>query len=178
MLKKKRGGPVTAAGKSKSAVNALVHGCRSSAPVIRGERVADWRAHLAAVIDDLRPVGQVETGLVEAIALTLWRQRRVWRYELAAAKFTETSFRRKAVFDPHVLPEDVEPLAVLPANGFLRKTMRYEAHLSRQLQRSLSMLRDLQSARAGTQVRVSLHRVIVEQRPGDGQQKLPNETTC
>jgi hypothetical protein len=76
-------GPKSAAGKARSAQNALRHGLGSALPVLPGERPEDWQAHEAGVLQSLAPVGALERELAGRVALCLWRLRRVARYETA-----------------------------------------------------------------------------------------------
>jgi hypothetical protein len=86
ILTKCSGGPRTAAGKARAARNAATHGLRSASPVLPHlERQGDWLAHRHGVLATLNPSGDLETALAERVALTLWRLRRVARYEAAVA---------------------------------------------------------------------------------------------
>jgi hypothetical protein len=75
-------GPKTAAGKILSRLNAATHGVLSSLQVLpHVERQCDWEAHCRALFADLKPVGYLETSLVERITLYFWRLGRVARHE-------------------------------------------------------------------------------------------------
>lgn len=76
-------GPKTAAGKARTAKNALRHGLGSALPVLPGERAEDWQTHEAGVLESLSPVGALERELAGRVALCLWRLQRVARYETA-----------------------------------------------------------------------------------------------
>jgi hypothetical protein len=79
-------GPRSAAGRARSALNAIRHGLRARAVILPGLEVAsDWEDHIAAVAGSLGPTSYVEEQLVERIALQLWRLRRAARAEQAAA---------------------------------------------------------------------------------------------
>ena len=77
------GAQKTLAGKALVRLNALRHGLRSSSPVIPGEREEDWQAHRDGVRDALTPHGYLEEALAGRIALLLWFQDRLTRYERA-----------------------------------------------------------------------------------------------
>jgi hypothetical protein len=49
--------------------------------VVPGENADEWEAHRNAIVDDLAPHGAMELALAERVALTLWRLRRVVRFE-------------------------------------------------------------------------------------------------
>jgi hypothetical protein len=71
-------GPRTEAGKRRSALNALSHGALARTPVIPGiEDEADWDQHLAGFHQSLAPATPFEAFLVERIAQTAWRLRRL-----------------------------------------------------------------------------------------------------
>jgi hypothetical protein len=77
-------GPTSAEGKAVVALNALKHGLRSSRPVVTGMESAEgWESHRVAVVEDLAPMGAVETALAERAALYLWRLGRVLDHETA-----------------------------------------------------------------------------------------------
>jgi hypothetical protein len=74
---RKSSGPKTTEGKAKSSQNALKHGLRSEAPVMRTiENEDDWQAHLQNYIEDAKPVGDVEFKLAEQAAMCQWKQAR------------------------------------------------------------------------------------------------------
>ena len=52
-------GPVTIAGKAASSQNALRHGLTSKNIVIPGEDPAEYEAHRAALIRDIKPANSV-----------------------------------------------------------------------------------------------------------------------
>src|SRR5688500_756598 len=68
--------------RGRAAHNALAHGLRSLVPVIPGiESEEEWLAHIAGVVQELAPVGQIEQLMSERIGLGFWRLKRVARYE-------------------------------------------------------------------------------------------------
>ena len=76
-------GPVTAEGKQIVANNAVKHGLFSKHLVLRDENPEDYQLLLDGLQTELNPVGTLEQSLVERIAVTLWRQRRLVRSETA-----------------------------------------------------------------------------------------------
>jgi hypothetical protein len=132
-LRKKRPGPKTPRGKARRH-NATRFGIHSTDPVIPGiERLEDWKAHRAGIIESCAPVGKLETQLAARIALLLWRLNRINTYE--QAEYTRANAGH----------EDFR----LPAGNELDKIMRYEAHLSRQLYQAKHELEVLQKQRRG-----------------------------
>jgi hypothetical protein len=79
-------GPRTAAGKRRSAMNALTTGLFSRQLVLTalGETAEDLASFRRTALADLAPVGAVERELADRIALLIWRLRRPARCEAAA----------------------------------------------------------------------------------------------
>jgi hypothetical protein len=79
-----RRGPKTAAGKARSARNALKHGLRARVLVLLDdEDAADFAAFEAAMRAELAPAGALESDLVARIVTAAWRARRADRLEAA-----------------------------------------------------------------------------------------------
>jgi hypothetical protein len=76
-------GPITLAGKQISSVNARTHDILSQELLLPNENPAEFSQLLDELIADLKPSGTMEFTLVERIAMTLWRQRRLARAERA-----------------------------------------------------------------------------------------------
>lgn len=75
-------GPVTAAGKRRSSMNAMTHGLRSDRQVVLpGEDEAEFDKLVKAVKAELKPKGPIEAALVERATAQLWRLKRVSRIE-------------------------------------------------------------------------------------------------
>ncbi len=139
-LRRRRGrpGPKTPEGKARVSRNAVQHGIHASMPVIAGvERVEDWEAHRAGILDSLAPVGHLEMVLADRVALLLWRLHRVAAYE------------RAELAAVHDLVGDGERRVHLPPPEKLDKLVRYEAHVSRQLFQAMHELEALQTRRHG-----------------------------
>ena len=77
-------GPVTATGKAVASRNATRHGLLSSRLLFEGEDAEAFEDLLTELGRSLRPSGAAECALVERIAVTLWRQRRLVGAESAA----------------------------------------------------------------------------------------------
>jgi hypothetical protein len=130
-------GPVTAAGKSRSAMNALRHGLRAARAVVLASEDEGAYLRLGALLElDLRPVGAMEGALVERIANALWRLRRAERME--------TIFLERALVTADAPGAD--PLACLDDRR-LGTLLRYQAHLRSELHRAHGALRRAQRER-------------------------------
>jgi hypothetical protein len=80
---KKSTGPVTVRGKQTVSNNALKHGVFSKTLILADEDPTEYKSLLDQLLQELHPSGLLEQTLVERIALTLWRQRRLVRAETA-----------------------------------------------------------------------------------------------
>jgi len=86
-----RRGPRTAAGKARSARNALKHGLRAAKYlVLPDEDAAEFAALETALIEELAPVGALQTLLARRVAIAAWRLARADRIE--ADLFAERSW--------------------------------------------------------------------------------------
>lgn len=87
---RKSTGPRTREGKARSATNALSHGILAADAVVRaGEGTEDAQAFAAlldGLLEDLDPASTLERLMVERVAVTAWRLRRLYRYELGAIR--------------------------------------------------------------------------------------------
>jgi hypothetical protein len=88
---KKSTGPITAEGKQIVAKNALKHGLFSKHLVLSDENPEDYQLLLNGLQTELKPVGTLEQSLVERIAVSLWRQRRLVRSETAHIELSNNS---------------------------------------------------------------------------------------
>ncbi len=85
-------GPRTEAGKARVSDNARSHGFLSRHLIVAGESPAEFAALLAALVADYQPAGVVETGLVEQVAIVLWRKARFVRAETAMVSLNRRTF--------------------------------------------------------------------------------------
>lgn len=77
-------GPVTADGKAIASRNSTRHGLLSSRLLLEDEDANAYQDLLSDLARSQRPVGLAESALVERIAVTLWRQRRLVTAETAS----------------------------------------------------------------------------------------------
>ena len=76
-------GPKSAAGKSKSRLNALKHGLTARLAVLPGEDQDEFGRHVSSFLEALEPRDAVELALAEQAALAVWKIRRAERAESA-----------------------------------------------------------------------------------------------
>jgi hypothetical protein len=119
-------GPRTEAGKQRASLNALRHGLTARTAVLESENQADYDNHCRKFFDEYQPANPTETELVQEVADTSWRLKRIPLLE--AALFAQ-------VPNPKSL---VPQLACLGLHG---------SRLSRQYQKAFDLLRDIQFER-------------------------------
>lgn len=76
-------GPQTEAGRATSSRNALTHGMTSKQVVLPHENQHDYDTFRDALVTSLRPEGEHEDALAEAVAAAWWRLQRMLRIENA-----------------------------------------------------------------------------------------------
>ncbi len=77
-------GPSTAEGKAIASKNATRHGLLSAKLFLDEEDPGEFQALFADLANSLHPIGTLELTLVERIAVTMWRQRRLVQAETAS----------------------------------------------------------------------------------------------
>ncbi len=90
-------GPRTPEGKAVVAQNAVKHGLLAQQVVIRGEDPGEFELFRDRMVQDLDPVGSLESLLAERVAHLGWRLRRAERIENAAWATLEADYRRQGV---------------------------------------------------------------------------------
>jgi hypothetical protein len=79
-------GPKSREGKQSVSGNRITHGILSRKLLLRGEREEEYQSLLKGLISDLQPEGTLELALVEKIAVSFWRQRRLVAAENGATE--------------------------------------------------------------------------------------------
>ena len=130
-------GPRTPEGKARSSRNALCHGLSSHTALLPSEDPSAYQHHCRQFIDEYGPQTPTETQLTQELADTAWRLNRIPALEAellnrAANPASEEAAIAFDIVDAH------RALATLGLHG---------ARLSRQFQKTLQQLRDLQADR-------------------------------
>ena len=137
-------GPKTDQGKQRCSQNALKHGLRSNNPVIPGEDPIEYQHKLDELRADLRPLNSLEDSIVEQIADTTWRLKRLARIEAAVQSHhaNKAATRESNTGKDHgeVLGEAFTERDTLRDLSILS---RYESQLSRRFHRLTKELRDM-----------------------------------
>src|SRR5690242_15980725 len=88
-------GPRTNEGKAVARLNAITHGffaCDVVNPVLDGEaRAEEFNSLLDALLEEFQPESASERILVDEVAASCWRIRRILRYECRQSWFVEDS---------------------------------------------------------------------------------------
>ncbi len=131
-------GPRTPAGKQRSSLNALRHGLTAASPVLPSEDPAAYDAHRRRFFDEYKPATPTESQLVAEIADTAWRLNRIPLLEadVLARAAAPVPLDREIVFD------------IVDAHRLIANLGLLGHRLSRQFQKSLDKLREIQADRA------------------------------
>jgi hypothetical protein len=126
-------GPRTPAGKQRSSQNALRHGLTAACAVLPSEDRAAYDAHRRGFFDEYQPATSTETQLVIEVADTSWRLNRIPTLEAALLDRADSDI--------------VDAYRALATLG-----LHYQ-RLSRQFQKAVDKLREIQSDRTERQRR-------------------------
>jgi hypothetical protein len=120
-------GPRTESGKQRSSLNALRHGLTARSAVLPSEDPAAYENHRRQFVDEYQPATPTETQLVGELADTSWRLNRI--------PLLEADLLTRADID------------ILDAHRLLNSLSVQSQRLSRQFQKALDQLRDIQADR-------------------------------
>ncbi len=132
------------------------HGVLSQTPVIPlVESEEDWERLKDGLFEYWRPDGMMQSALVERIAMIVWRQYRVVRFEsesiVAYLKDVPRDWKMARMAAGMPVPDEVTPEVVqemdrmlsarlLPGDETIDKIMRYETRLHRFLMQTIHQL--------------------------------------
>jgi hypothetical protein len=140
-------GPKTEAGKQRSSLNALRHGLTGQVVVMPNEDLQAYRSHLISFTGEYNPQGATEAHLVQALADTSWRLNRVAALEtnlLTLGISHGTPFTDA----PQQIQDAMSIVAALESQSkALSNLSMHGQRLSRQFERTVTQLRDLQQIR-------------------------------
>jgi len=141
-------GPRTPAGKQRSSLNALRHGLTGHVIVLPSEDHAAYDHHTRRLFDDLQPKGALEEQLVQSLSDTSWRINRIAALEtnLLALGIHEQSNNIDTAH-PEVHTALAMAAAVREQTRALSNLSSHEHRLSRQFERTLKQLREIQAER-------------------------------
>jgi hypothetical protein len=141
-------GPRTAAGKQRSSLNALRHGLTGHTIVLPSEDQSAYQRHSQSFLVEYQPKGATETQLVQSITDISWQLNRAAAVEtnLFSLGITESEDRIRASH-----PDAEAALAMAFAyrehNRAFANLGIYRQRLAREFERTLVLLRQIQSER-------------------------------
>ena len=119
-------GPRTEAGKQRSSRNALRHGLSAQTAVLPNEDPETYQRHIQQFLDEYAPATPTETQLVNEIANTAWRLNRI------------------PLLEADLLSQNPNPQTLIQQ---LTSLGLHGSRLSRQFQKAIEQLRDIQDER-------------------------------
>src|SRR5512141_1010679 len=134
-------GPITPAGKARSAQNATRHGLMAKIVVLGNESREGFDAMQSEFLARFQPADAVELGLVEEMLSAFWRQRRAWAIE---TRLMDNATRTRPT-DEDELTRLAIGFSSIAAEPPLELIHRYETRLHRIFQRALANLIKMRS---------------------------------
>ena len=132
-------GVKTPEGKLAVRFNAVSHGIFSKDAVLLGENANMLPSLRQSMMDELKPVGELEIILVERIISSAWRLKR--------ALLSEQTYGRPSAEDYHNLKEYFKKIDYR-YEGW-QKYLKYETAFEREIYKAIDMLERLQRKRQG-----------------------------
>jgi len=134
-------GPRTANGRAAVSLNALRHGLTAQTAVLPNEDPEEFRELRDAFFDEHQPAGPTETLLVEQMAMSAWRLRRLRALETGLFNVRISQLRDDDSDPP------LDPLARAFAydNRDIESLSRYETRIERSFYRALHELQRLRA---------------------------------
>ena len=169
---KKSTGPRTPEGKSRARLNALKHGFFARDvvnPELDGPvRAGEFNSILDALLEEFQPESARERILIDEVAASCWRIRRLLRYECRESWVDEDEYRRRAYtetpsdsifasmgYDHHgdrlrtarKLQRSGLDALILPSDSDVDKIVRFERTVKRNLYRARDAFERMRAAR-------------------------------
>jgi hypothetical protein len=141
-------GPKTPAGKQRSALNALRHGLTSQIVVMPTEDLLIYQQHHKSFTDEYHPEGATEAHLVQALSDTAWRLNRVAALEANLLTLAAINQPNPFTDAPAQVQDAIAIVAALESQSkALANLSLHSQRLSRQFERTVAQLHELQRAR-------------------------------
>jgi hypothetical protein len=141
-------GPKTIDGKATSCLNAVKTGLTGRTVLLPGDDAAEYERFISAYEKEFQPVGQLECDLVQSIADTMWRLRRIPGLELAIYARGRAEFANNFDdHDPSIRASLIELQTFTIYEKQLRNLQLQEARLARRREKETAELRKLQQER-------------------------------
>ncbi|HEX3877988.1 MAG TPA: hypothetical protein VHW24_13440 [Bryobacteraceae bacterium] len=163
---KHSGGPRTPEGKRRSSLNATKFGIFSKICIAPAEELATYTAHCAAYAEALKPIGIIESDIVQQIANL--------RYRLKRCNAAEQSIFARG-FEDHIgeISTGLHEVDAALAEGatflehihFFELLSLYESRLQRAIERNTAQLEKLQSERKSAAAKAEAEATHVKKQP-------------
>jgi len=162
-------GPRTAAGKRRSSLNALRHGLTGQIVVMPSEDLATYQRHVQNFVDEYQPAGATEAQLVQTIADATWRLNRIAALEANVLALSVQG-----------ADEIQDALAIAAAFAQQSKALAnlslHTQRLSRQFERTVAQLREIQQTRHAKEEKDMEHLLnILEAHECNGEEYNPSD---
>ncbi len=141
-------GPTSPEGRTKSSLNAVKTGLTGRTVLLPTDDAPEYERHLRAYSDEFSPVGQRESDLVQSIADTMWRLKRIPCLENAI--FAQGHMEFAEAFNQHDAPLRagmIEVQTFIKYERQLRNLQLQESRLARRREKEIAELRQLQQER-------------------------------
>jgi hypothetical protein len=134
----KSNGPVTEEGKARSSQNSLKHGLFSTTVVLPHENQEEFDQLHQSISNDIRPVSALERDLVQEMAASRWRLRRL--QEMESALFLKATREHMEALGAGADPAEARMLAYAGIAG--SQSFRTLARYANQLRRAYEKAKD------------------------------------
>jgi hypothetical protein len=141
-------GPKTPEGKHRSSLNALRHGLTGQIIVLPGDDLKAYQSHVQSYVDQCKPKGAIEAQLVQTLADTAWRINRVSALESNLLTLGMVHVPDQLSEAPEQVQQALSIAASLESQTrALANLSLHGQRLSRQFEKTLALLKQLQSDR-------------------------------
>jgi hypothetical protein len=141
-------GPKTKSGKQRSSLNALRHGLTGQIIVLPCDDLEAYQHHVQNFTAEFRPQGATESQLVQSLADTAWRQNRVCALENNLLTLGIVHKPDQLDDAPAQVQQALSTAASLDSQTrALANLSLHSQRLARQFEKTLDLLRKLQSER-------------------------------
>lgn len=145
-------GPTSPEGKTKASLNAIKTGLTGRTVLLPTDIAAEYESHVSAYRKELAPAGQLESDLVQSVAVISWRLQRIPALEMAIFAQGRVEFADSFDdYDPALHPAMTELQTFIKYEKQLRNLQLQEARLARRREKELAELRKLQAQRKASQ---------------------------
>jgi len=141
-------GPASTQGKAKACLNAVKTALTGRTVLLPADDAAAYEQHVLAYTKELRPLTQCECDLVQSIADTAWRLKRIPALEMAI--YAQGRIQFASSFDDHdpsLRPSMMELQSFLTYEKQLRNLQLQESRLARRYEKDTAELRTMQRER-------------------------------